>query len=364
MNASDADPAMRTDTRIPRPRRGLLDRPSMPDHLEREIATRFGLSATQPLVDIGGSATLNLRLATTDGTFVVRVYRSWVTPARLQAMQGARRHLAEAGIPCLPPLPARDGSDWIDVGGHLVEIEPHVSFDGKMDTWERLEEGLPLLGHIHDLLELLDLPLEGRIAAAANSIDRELFVAGVRAGARSLREIHPPDDELAVADASESLAERIAALERPLDLGPPQIVHGDYWDNNVYFRDGRIVLVLDLDFMGARPRVDDLALTLYYTNSTFSDDQVSGDRIRRLGRLAHAYDSALARPLTDDEWRAIPLAMARTAVGMVAHLADADSEEGMFVHTRSLAPDFTWVRALLDDLERWQRVMRMPDRQR
>ena len=39
-----------------------------------------------------------------------------------------------------------------------------------------------------------------------------------------------------------------------------QLVHGDFWDDNGLFREGRIVLVTDLDFMGVRPRVDDLAL--------------------------------------------------------------------------------------------------------
>jgi len=342
------------------PKRGLLDRPTAPEHLEREIASDFGLMATQPLVEIGGSSTLNLHLETTDGSFVVRLYRRWMTPARLKAMQTARRHLAGVGIPCPPPVHVRDGNGWMAIDGYLVEIEPLIGYDSKMDSWVRLEQGLPMLGRIHDRLASLDVPMEGRIAPASNSIDREHFVQGVRAGARILRDIHPPDIELAVADESEVLADRIATLERPLDLGPHQLVHGDYWDNNVYFRNGRIVLVLDLDFMAARPRIDDLALTLYYTNSTFSEDQVSGKRIRQLGRLVHAYNSALARPLSDDEWQAIPLAMARTAVGFLSHFPYADSEEGMHSLARELIPDFAWVRALLDDLERWQQVTRQP----
>jgi Ser/Thr protein kinase RdoA (MazF antagonist) len=34
-------------------------------------------------------------------------------------------------------------------------------------------------------------------------------------------------------------------------------VHGDFWDDNVYFHGEELVAVTDLDFMGNRPRVDD-----------------------------------------------------------------------------------------------------------
>jgi Ser/Thr protein kinase RdoA (MazF antagonist) len=185
-----------------------------------------------------------------------------------------------------------------------------------------------------------------------------VFVEGVRLGAARMREVHRSDHELALADTSESLATRVAAAERDLDTGPRQLVHGDYWDNNVYFREDRIVLVADLDFMGARPRIDDLALTLYYTNSTFVDDQTSRQRVGRLGRLAHAYNSTLMQPLSDDEWLAIPLAMARTAIGFIAQMTDVDSETGIHSLARELAPDFRWVQALLDDLDGWRSAIR------
>lgn len=343
------------------PRRGLLDRPIVPTDLERELAGRFGFEEIQPLTELGGSSTLNLLVRTTDGPSVVRVYRDWMTQERLEAMQAARRYLAEAGVPCLSPTKALDGTTWFEIDGHLIEVEPYIEYDCKMDTWERLEQGMPLLARLHDRLASLHVPEAGRHAPAANSILRESFLEGVLAGTASLRAIGPPDNERAVADLADELAARISAMERWLDPGPLQLVHGDYWDNNVYFRDGRIVLVLDFDFMAVRPRIDDLALTLYYTNSTFSEDQVSDGRIRRLGHLVRAYDSALTHPLSDDEWQAIPLAMARTAVGFFAHFPYADSEEGMHALALELAPDFVWVSALLDDLERWQEVLRQPD---
>ena len=74
-------------------------------------------------------------------------------------------------------------------------------------------------------------------------------------------------------EAAEELAQLVDAAERTAAPLPRQLVRGNLWDNNVFFRAGRPVLVTDLDFMGKRLRIDDLALTLYYTNSTFADNR-------------------------------------------------------------------------------------------
>jgi Ser/Thr protein kinase RdoA (MazF antagonist) len=59
---------------------------------------------------------------------------------------------------------------------------------------------------------------------------------------------------------AEELAELVGQAEAGLVARlPRQLVHGDFWDNNVLFRHGRPVLVCDFDFMGERARIDDLA---------------------------------------------------------------------------------------------------------
>lgn len=67
--------------------------------------------------------------------------------------------------------------------------------------------------------------------------------------------------ELRLAAVAEELAELVAETEAGLvPRLPRQLVHGDFWDNNVLFRRGRPVLLADFDFMGERARIDDLAL--------------------------------------------------------------------------------------------------------
>jgi hypothetical protein len=58
------------------------------------------------------------------------------------------------------------------------------------------------------------------------------------------------------------------------------------------------------------PRIDDLALTLYYADTEFGL-ATSQDRIAALPPLVRAYASGLDNPLTDAEREVLPWAIAR-----------------------------------------------------
>jgi Ser/Thr protein kinase RdoA (MazF antagonist) len=327
--------------------------------------------------DLGGSSNLNL-LATgirsanrnessatrqygvgSQDCWVVRVYRPWVTSQRLDAIQSVRRTLADGGVPCAPPCVTLDGASWITVQDRLVEVEPYVPHDAEMDTWERLHAGLPLLGRIHALLESLRPGEAGRSAPASNNISPKHLLRGVQLGTQRIREWPPTDAERHIADLADTLATLVAGAEHR-QAGPlhRQLVHGDFWDNNVLFRAGQIVQITDLDFMGERARIDDLALTLYYTNSTFKDDQTSPRRAQALRALVDAYDSGLdacgVRPLSGAERAALPAAIARTTLGFIAMIPAVDSEPGARKLAAEMARDLSWAHAMMQDLAMWQ----------
>jgi homoserine kinase type II len=303
--------------------------------------------------DLGGSSNLNLLLTADQGRYVVRVYRPWVTAARLTDLQRVRRHLADNGVPCSPPLPTRSGALWIRVEDRLVEVEPYVEHDAKMDTWARLAAGLPLLGRIHALLCPLIVSTAGRHPPAMNNIAPDDALAGTLRGTGHMRQWRDSPAALVLAAAAEELAHRVDQAERGTKF-PPQLVHGDYWDNNVLFHKGRIVLVADLDFMGERARIDDLALTLYYTNATFAEHQTSETRIRQLRALVDAYDTGADEPLTPAERAALPIALARTPLAFIAMIAAVDSEEGARRLAAEMTPDIAWALAIMRDLGHWQ----------
>ena len=219
------------------------------------LYNHFGIRSSDGARDLGGSSNLNLLLTDGQQRYVVRVYRPWVSAARLADMQLVRRMLRLGGVPCSQPIPTLNGETWIRVDDRYVEVEPYVEFDAKMDSWERIEAGLPLLGRIHSLLQSLEASHDGRRPPAANYIEPQDALRGTRRGTQHIRGWEASPAELKLAAEAEALARLVDRAEADLPERPRQLVHGDYWDNNVLFRNGNVALVADLDFMGERARL-------------------------------------------------------------------------------------------------------------
>jgi Ser/Thr protein kinase RdoA (MazF antagonist) len=202
-----------------------------------------------------------------------------------------------------------------------------VDSDSKMDSLDRIASGLPILGRIHQLLSTVDSRRASSSPPYANYVDCVGVVESTRAGTDRIRSWAPTSDERDLADAADRLAGAIAQLHVDFGESPRQLVHGDYWDNNVLFCGGQVVLVVDLDFMGVRPRIDDLALTLYYTMYEL-DDPLGDDGLRRLVQLVNAYDLGASPRLSTIERAVLPIAIARQSLWSVAIWgAQLDDEE-------------------------------------
>lgn len=132
--------------------------------------------------DLGGSLNLNLLVSRGDERLVVRVHRSSVSPARLEATQHARQQLDAAGVPCSALVVARDGVRWARAAGRLVEVERYIPYDGRMHTPPRLARGLPRLGRVHALLAGAEVSPAGRSVEFANHIEPGAVLSGTRAG--------------------------------------------------------------------------------------------------------------------------------------------------------------------------------------
>ena len=100
--------------------RGLRATPS--PELFEAVRDHYGLNSVEGVVDLGGSSSLNVLVQDGDRRYVVRVYRPYVTAARLGDLHLVRGKLAAGGVPCPDILPTRAEQPWIVFDGRLVEV--------------------------------------------------------------------------------------------------------------------------------------------------------------------------------------------------------------------------------------------------
>jgi Ser/Thr protein kinase RdoA (MazF antagonist)/ribosomal protein S18 acetylase RimI-like enzyme len=329
-------------------------RPGVDPDLLAAVRREYRLDWDGEPADLGGSSNLNLHLPTGGEGLVLRVHRAWVTPARLDALQSIRLGLIARGLPFVEPLAIRSGRRWLRIGEHLAEVERYVAGED-MDGAERLLTGMRLLARVHNELGHIHAGSAAGAAPAANHVSADavrlfaLRTAGIIKGwART------PHEE-AIASAVDTLAEGVWAGEEPFrDRLAPQLVHGDFWDNNVRFREARPVAVLDLEFMEERPRIDDLALTLYYAFPSLRWRHGADGALERLAALVRAYSAAAEPALTQVELRALPLAVARTCLHFTRHLALRATEEEQRVVMDANVDELDWGLAVVRATPRWQ----------
>ena len=325
--------------------------------LLRVLRERYGLCWPGGVVDLGGSVNLNIHLPAENGGFVARLYAPWTSSARLSSIQLVRSRLAQSGLPLPETISTRDGAAWMSFDGRVLEVERYISGQ-RMDTWDRLLHGMGMLGQIHQALQGVDAGEAGREAPYANYVAADRALEWTRDAAARIRADSGSPAELQLAQLAERLAHELqgAELEQVVFL-PQQLVHGDFWDNNVLFRDMEIVAVLDFDFMGERARIDDVALILCYmfTTVSFREQHRPPNRIGKLRELVDAYDAGLRDHLSAHERAALPLALVRNVLPPFCNLWHVRDEAAYRTYVSQITLEVEWSLELLAEVERWQR---------
>ncbi|HVX43544.1 MAG TPA: phosphotransferase [Mycobacteriales bacterium] len=320
--------------------------------LVAQIAAAFGLAEPTAHTDLSAGWTTNLRLEVPGrGSLIARVHTR--TPAdRLAAIQHARRVVAAAGIPALPPI---SPPDFVQLaGGSLVELEPYIEWNAKMNTVPLLEKGFGVLARTHDALRKSAIPDAGRTAPRANHIAAEDAAEATRRGAARMRGWGDPVLSR-FADRVERHIDAVSAAELPLQPAQlRQLGHGDFWDDNVLFRDGELVALLDFDFLAERPRIDDLALTLYFFLLEPGRALPTAADRAQVRRFVAAYDAATDRPLSAAERAALPLAIARQPAWSVGRWIVGLDEPEAREHAADAIGELPVAQAILAELPQWQ----------
>lgn len=319
--------------------------------LVARAADRWGLAA-------GGATRLpgapNVNVLLPESNAVLRFFRAEAGPARVAGLHQARAALRAAGIPTADLLTSRSGRTWEVVDGLTVEAEARVGHDARMNTPGLLTTGAAMLASVHNAWEHLRLEPEAESCSWANWIAPQEVSAGVRAGIdRVGRGTRVARD---VGDAAWRLSSLVDTEPETLRR---QLVHGDFWDDNVYFRGQTLVAVTDFDFLARRPRVDDLALLLYFADEQpFFEGVPERDdeaRIDALRPLVDAYVRGLSTPLSDVEQHALPVALARQPLWSLGKwIPLMESGDQASTEMTMLAGPVRRALAVAEDQDRWR----------
>src|SRR4051812_25859625 len=243
-------------------------------------------------VDIGGGVNLNLRIHA-ERAVVLRGHRPWVRRGRGAGLRRLRERLQRTQVRVARPIPI-SGGDLLRVADRWAEIEEfidHVQPRADEDSYVRLFEEL---GRLHTALEAVREP------SPPEPLDDHRTFGQLRYSVGFTRRRLGPRSE-PVVRRMRQLTGELSNLRKEVDL-PCAPIHGDYKLGNAGELSDGSWATFDLDFARVRERLYDIAASLHHVAP-------SGELLEPR-RLLDAYQSTAPEPLTRDEHRWLPGALA------------------------------------------------------
>jgi len=251
--------------------------------------------------DVGGEFNLNLRIDA-EPPVVLRVHRPWVRRGRVAGLRRLRERLQRTQVRVARPIPT-SGGDLLRVADRWAEIEEyidHVEPRAEEDSYLRLFEEL---GRLHAALKAvwepgLPEPLDdhrtfGQLRYSIGFTHRTL-------GPRSEPVVH----------RMRRLTGELSKLRKEVEL-PCTPIHGDYKLGNTGELSDGSWATFDLDFARVRERLYDIAVSLNHVSRSGRPPGTLGPvELLEPRRLLDAYESTAPDPLTRDEHRWLPGALA------------------------------------------------------
>ncbi len=242
--------------------------------------------------DIGGSFNLNVRIDA-EPPVVLRVHRPWVRRGRAAGLRRLRERLQRTHVRVARPIRIF-GCDLLRVADRWAELEEfidHVPPRAGEDSSVRLFEEL---GRLHAALKAVWEP------GPPEPLDDHRTFGQLRYSVGFTRRRLGPGSE-PVVRRMRHLTRQLSELRKGLEL-PCTPIHGDYKLGNAGELSDGSWATFDLDFARVRERLYDIAGSL---NHVAHSDELVEPR-----RLIDAYEGTAPEPLTPDEHRWLPGALA------------------------------------------------------
>lgn len=250
--------------------------------------------------DIGGAFNLNV-LVHVHPPVVLRVHRPWVRRGRVEGLRRLRERLERTTVRVARPVPTL-GRDLVRAGDRWAESEEfieHVQPVADEDSCVRLFHEL---GRFHAALKAAWEP------APPEPLDDHRTLGQVRYSAAFTRRRLGAHSE-PVVQRMRLLIRELSRLRKDVEL-PRAPIHGDYKLGNAGELPGGSWATFDLDFARVRERVYDIAASLNHVVQSGPDGVGPRAELLDPRPLLDAYERTAPDPLTPDEHRWLPGALA------------------------------------------------------
>jgi Ser/Thr protein kinase RdoA (MazF antagonist) len=250
--------------------------------------------------DIGGAFNLNVRIDA-EPPVVLRVHRPWVRRGRVAGLRRLRERLQGMQVRVARPIPI-SGGDLLRVADRWAEIEEfidHVQPPAGEDAYVRLFEEL---GRLHTALTAVWEP------GPPEPLDDHRTLGQLRYSVGFTRRRLGPRSE-PVVRRMRHLTGELSQLRKGLEL-PCAPIHGDYKLSNAGELPDGSWATFDLDFARVRERLYDIAGSLNHVAQGGPDGVGPSVESLEPRRLLDAYEGTAPEPLTPDERRWLPGALA------------------------------------------------------
>lgn len=279
------------------PAADLYSRPSLGDQTVQAVLAQLGVDSAP--ADLGGTMSLNLHL---DGLgHVLRVHALFEQASRVRALRDLRRRLDRQGLTVARPMPLL-GEEVLVVDGHVAELETFVAAEKPAPTWESYVWMYEAMGTLHNSLERdaarMELPLP-EVATYASPAELRAWMKTTATAVS--QDVHAATIAAQVADMIEALEHQWV----PPEELPEQVVHGDIRLGNVA-RTATGVAYFDFGFAARRPRIHDLAYSLFWIVLK-PDDSGRAETFdwSRANDLIRAYEATAQTAISELERRAL-----------------------------------------------------------
>ena len=246
----------------------------------KRLCREYGIGDLLEAEDLlgGGYINANLKIRTSKGKFVVRIFLKEVEKERLQYAYSIISKLSEEGVPALLPLLNAEGLSYTGYKEFVVQITPFVDaalfkglpsqayYSGKMlsrmhRTLSAVEESPPSTGS-YQYYQLDPLSIMGRLKEEGQTL--------------------PSHEGTTINDFYRILNKHVIKTS----ILPKTIIHGDWnpW-NQLFKKNHEVHCFMDFDTLQRGERVFDVAYALYFFLIQQRNEEIGRTFLKGYGRL-------------------------------------------------------------------------------